>query len=350
MAKKFEYITDKDELLAILEEHKIPFDKEKFYHPFPIFYPKRYIYRIFSNAQGEKEKLEIRNMLLCYKANGEIKLPNDFARLSFFTEETKDSNPLKGLTRGYPDRVLVSPVGHCAVNCAWCFRARQKGALTEEELESILTYIRNDKRIEDVILTGGEPLLFPVEKLEEFLSKLRAISHVKIIRFHTRLPIVAPEYFDDRIINLIGKFNKPNYPVYLVVQIVHPSEITEEVIHLIYKFALKGIINFNQAPVLKGVNDDQETFYLWHKKMIHAGVKPYYVIVPIIRPGSNDSYFVPYSKIAELVAEYSSKYDGLGRPTIIFPIMGRKKSPLELRKIMIERQGVHFRNTKAEIW
>jgi len=335
--------------LEILKEHKIPLGEEVFYHPFPIFYPKRYISRILSNTHGEKSKLQVRNILLCHKVARGVEPSNDI-RFSFFTEKTKDSNPLKGLTRVYADRVLVSPVGQCAINCSWCFRARQKGMLTDEELESILTYIRNDKRIEDVILTGGEPLIFPVDRLEGLLSELRAIPHVSIIRFHTRLPIVAPEYFDDNIVRLLGKFNRPNRPVYLVVQIIHPSEIDEEVVHLIYRFALQGIATFNQSPVLRGINDDQETFDDWQKKMIHAGVKPYYVIVPIIKPGFNDTYFVPYSRIAELVANYSTHYDGLGRPTIIIPVMGKKMSPLELKETMTKKQGICFRNTKAEIW
>jgi len=349
MGRKIEYIADKTELLEILKKYKIPVKEEEFRHPFPILYPRKYVLRILSRAQDDKSKLQAKNILLCPKV--EVwEEPSNGVKFSFFTEETKDSNPLKGLTRAYPDRVLVSPVGQCAINCAWCFRARQKGMLTVEEIERILNYIKNDMRIEDVIITGGEPFLFPMERLREFLARLRTISHVRIIRFHTRLPIVAPEFFDDKIINMIGEFNKPGYPIYLVVHIVHPLEIDEEVTQLIYKFALQGITTFNQAPVLKGINDDQETFNRWLKSMIHAGIKPYYVAVPVIRFGFNDPYFVPYSKITELVAEYSSWYDGLGRPTIIIPIMGKKISPLELKELMIKNQGIHLRNTKAEIW
>lgn len=342
------YIKNKAELIEILRENGILVNEEIAYHPFPIHYPKSYVLRLLSNARKEKEKEQIRNLLISNQIDKLVELPD--INFGFFTEKINNMNPLKGLTRGYVDRVLISPVGHCAVNCAWCFRIRQKGILNDNDLENILNYIKEDKRIEDVILTGGEPLLFPVNKLEEFLSKIREIPHVRIIRFHTRLPIVAPEYFDDELVNLIGEFNRPGYPVYLVVQIVHPLEINQEVAYLIYRFARQGITTLNQAPVLKGVNDDQETFNQWHKKMIHVGIKPYYVIVPIIRPGYNDAYFVPYSKVVKLVAEYSSQYDGLGRPTVIVPVVGRKISTLELKEAMVEKQGINFRYTKAEIW
>jgi lysine 2,3-aminomutase len=350
MMERIEYCTDKAQLLEILREYGVPIEDEKtLYHPFPIYYPKNYIIRLLSNVRTDKEKVQIRNMLIPRKEEIPEKPKND-TELAFLRPETKDINPLKGLTRVYVDRVLISPVGECAVNCPWCFRTRQKGTLSDEDLEQILNYIKNDERIEDVILTGGEPLLFPIERLEKLLTDLRSIPHVKIIRFHTRLPIVAPEYFSNNMIRIIGSFNKPDRPIYFVVQIVYPAEIDADVATLIYKIARQGIHVLNQAPVLRGVNDDMETFKEWLKRMIQAGVKPYYVIVPIIRPGSNDFYYVKYDKVAELVAEYSSRYDGLGRPTIIIPVMGRKMSPLELREKMMQKHGVHYRTTKVEIW
>jgi lysine 2,3-aminomutase len=357
MMKRIKYCTDKAQLLEILRKYGVPIeDEESLYHPFPIYYPMNYILRLLSNVHTDKEKVQIRNMLIPRKEKI-LEEPTNDTRLAIIpeeitekSEETLVRSPLKGLTRGYEDRVLISPVGQCAVNCPWCFRTRQSGTLSDEDLERILDYIKNDERIEDVILTGGEPLLFPIERMEKLLKDLRSISHVKIIRFHTRLPIVAPEYFDNKLIRLIGSFNKPNRPIYFVVQIVHPAEIDMKVATLIHKIARQGIPVLNQAPVLRGVNDDFETFKEWLKKMIHAGVKPYYVIVPIIRRGSNDFYSVKYDKVAELVAEYSSQYDGLGRPTIIIPVMGRKMSPLDLREKMMQKHGIHYRTTKIEIW
>ena len=350
MIGRIEYCTDKAQLLEILREYGVPIeDEESLYHPFPIYYPKSYILRLLSNIHTDREKVQIRNMLIPRKE--EIpERPNNDTKLVFLPAEAKDTNPLKGLTRVYEDRVLISPVGQCAVNCAWCFRTRQQGTLSDEDLERILNYIKKDIRIEDVILTGGEPLLFPIERLEKLLTNLRSIPHAKIIRFHTRLPIVAPEYFTDNMIELIGSFNKPNRPIYFVVQIVHPAEIDIKLATLLHKIARQGIPILNQAPVLRGVNDDKETFKEWLKRMIQAGVKPYYVIVPIIRSGYNDFYYVRYDKVAELVAEYCYQYDGLGRPTIIIPVMGRKLSPLELRIKMLQKHGVHYRETKAEIW
>ena len=347
---KIPYITSLDELIGLLQKAGIEVDPNEILHPFPILYPRKYVEQLLARAKTSKEKAQIRNLLLSHK-DGEV---HDEAVSQYIVIPENQGNRNRalprGLTRMYVDRVLISPMGICAVNCTWCFRKRQKGMLQEDEIERTIQYIEKDERIEDVILTGGEALLFPRKRLASLLRRLREIKHIKIIRFHTRLPVVAPEYMDEGFIQMLGEYNEPGRPIYMVVQVVHPLEIDEELQRLIYKILRQGIMVLNQAPVLRGVNDDQETFDRWNKALIHTGIKPYYVIVPIIKRGYNDVYYVPYSNIVSLVAEYSSKYDGLGRPTVIVPVMGRKMSPIQLRKAMEKMQGVYFRNTKQEIW
>jgi lysine 2,3-aminomutase len=126
-------------------------------------------------------------------------------------------------------------------------------------------------------------------------------------------------------------------------------EITERSSDAVYRLVNTGIYVYNQAPVLRGVNDDQETFNEWHQKMIKYQIRPYYAITTIIKDGLNSRFYVPFEEVEGLVNNYSSRYDGLGRPTIIIPVMGKKLVPGNLKNAM-NQNGAYVRNTKSEIW
>lgn len=346
--KQVHFIYSKDKLIGLFEKYQIPFDRNMLFHPFSICIPELYANMLIKSALTDKEKKQVRNLLIANKTDKSH--PYNGVDFSFFNENTSDYDILKGLTRMYSDRVLISPQGSCAIHCPWCFRKPRKGCLNKKNLMDIFQYIQYDSYIEDVILTGGEPFLLSSGKLDFILRELRKISHVNIIRFHTRAPIVFPEIFNDNLLEVIGKYNLPRKPIYIVVQSLHYLELNDDVANLIYKIRKLGITVLNQAPILRNVNDEQETFNRWTRDLINIGIKPYYVILPIIRSNINEQYFVPYSDIVELVSSYSSKYDGLGRPIIIIPIMGKKLSSNQLKNEMLEKHGIHFRNTKAEIW
>lgn len=206
-----------------------------------------------------------------------------------------------------------------------------------------------DKRITDVIITGGECLLMPDKRVDLMLRRLRQINHVDVIRFHTRIPVVLPSRIDDSFLNIVNQYKTKGKPIYVVTQYIHPNELTEGSTDAVYRLVQNGIYVYNQAPVLRGVNDNQETFNQWMKKMVKYQVRPYYAITTIIKDGQNSRFYVPLEEVQELVNRYSSCFDGLGRPTIIVPVMGRKHTPPQLKKDM-GRTGAYVRNTKAEIW
>lgn len=223
------------------------------------------------------------------------------------------------------------------------------GVLTDRELQDVFDYVERDSRITDVIITGGEPLLTSDRHLDLILSTLRKIEHVDIIRFHTRMPIVVPSRITDEMIAVLNRHKTKGKPIIFVTQYIHPNELTERSTEAIYRLVSNGIQVFNQAPVLRGVNDDQPTFNRWMKTMIKYQIKPYYAITTIIKDGLNSRFFVPFEEVCDLVNEYSSHFDGMGRPTVIVPVMGRKQSPTRLKESMNEK-GAYVRNTKAEIW
>lgn len=309
--------------------------------------PRQYLRDLIDSVTSEKQFAQVRK-LVTPRLNPFIK-DNVIEGVVFVEPTDQDRNPLRGLTRMYPDRVLVSPTHHCMLNCLWCYRTKDEASsLSRDELEAIYDYVRNDQRITDVILTGGEPLMTSDAKLETILEQLRRIEHVDIVRLHTRAPVVLPSRIDDSLLSLLKRYSsKKGKPIYVVTHYVHPLELSETSTDAIDRLTGIGISVFNQAPVLKGVNDDQETFNEWNKQMIKYKVKPYYVASPVISDGINSSFYVPLAQVEWLLRGYSKQYEGLGRPTLIIPVMGSKLTPAELDEHMI-KHGAHVRRTKIE--
>ena len=349
MAKKT--ITDFAPLKKMLSKLPVELDLDaKEIEKKQILFPANYIQNLIDGVgTNKKYARQVIKMLITVKEDQDFKT-NAEKDYFFINEKPKDPNPRKGLTRMYEDRVLVSPSGACMVHCPWCFRDERSGFLKDDDLEDIVNYIEKDKRIHDVILTGGEPFLFPIDRLSKLIDDICSIPAVRILRFHTRAPVVAPDFFSEQVLDILEKNCNSKQRIYIVTQVIHPLEISNEVADNALRLSKTGCMLLNQAPVLDGVNDDQDTFNEWNIKLIQAGIKPYYVIIPIIRNKRNSRYFVPYKKITKLVSRYSSGYDGLGRPTIIFPVMKKKISQFDLEELMSSSPGVHYRNTKAQIW
>lgn len=308
--------------------------------------PVKYVSDLVNSITAEKERTQIKNLLLPRLHPSIIDSVED--TLCFVKPEDKDLNPKEGLTQMYPDRVLISPNFSCMTKCEWCYRKKETGGLTDTELDEIYQYISRHKTITDVILTGGEPLFTSNERLESILSNLRRFDHVDIIRFHTRAPVVLPSRIDEDFLKTIRPYNKRGKPIYVVTHFVHPLEITEASIETVEKLLAEGIWVLNQAPVLRGVNDDQETFNGWNRKMIKYRIKPYYVAPPVIKDGINSRFYISLKKVEELLNDYSVKYDGLGKPTLIIAVLGKKMTSSQLKEWM-KKYGAYVRRTKIEL-
>lgn len=191
-----------------------------------------------------------------------------------------------GLIHRYPDRVLLMPRDDCAVQCRFCFRKWKlpegKKELDYNELDSAISYIKEDPEIWEVILTGGEPLLTNTDKLLYISKRLAAIDHVKILRIHTRLPIVDPGAIDPSLVNFFGSFD----PMYIVLHCNHPDELTAEACNAIHKISDAGAVLLSQSALLKGVNADAETLESLFRKLVENKVKPYYLHHCDLVPGT----------------------------------------------------------------
>lgn len=140
-------------------------------------------------------------------------------------------SPVIGIVHRYPDRVLLKPLHVCPVYCRFCFRREMVGptglgSLTAEETEAALAYIDAHAEVWEVIITGGDPLILSPRRLRELMERLGAIPHVKVVRFHTRVPVVAPELVTDELVAAMRPDR--SQAVYVVLHANHPRELTEE--------------------------------------------------------------------------------------------------------------------------
>lgn len=186
-------------------------------------------------------------------------------------------SPTPGLTHRYPDRVLFLITDQCAMYCRHCTRRRKAGEFDQmmpnENIDKAIDYIKNNSKIRDIVVSGGDPLTVPTDKLESILDRLRKIEHVEIIRLGTRTPVVLPQRIDNDLINMLKKYQ----PIWLNTHFNHPKELTEDSIKALAKLADAGIPLGNQSVLLRGINDDPYIMKELVQKLVKYRVRPYYI-------------------------------------------------------------------------
>src|SRR5690242_2161202 len=186
-------------------------------------------------------------------------------------------SPVPGLVHRYPDRVLFLVTDRCAAYCRYCTRSRLVSNATgydfHPRFDDQIAYIQNNKSIRDVLLSGGDPLLFSDEKLEHLLSRLRAIPHVEFLRIGTRIPIFLPQRITPGLCQTLRK----HHPLFISIHSNHPRELTTEVRDALARLADAGIPLGNQSVLLRHVNDDETVMQAHVQKLLMCRVKPYYI-------------------------------------------------------------------------
>jgi lysine 2,3-aminomutase len=186
-------------------------------------------------------------------------------------------SPVPGLVHRYPDRVLFLVTDRCAAYCRYCTRSRLVSNATgydfHPEFDLQIQYVREHPEVRDVLLSGGDPLLFSDEKLEYLLSRLRAIEHVEFLRIGTRIPIFLPQRVTPGLCEMLKQFQ----PLFISIHSNHPRELTTEVRDALGRLADAGIPLGNQSVLLKHVNDDVTVMMALVQKLLMCRVKPYYI-------------------------------------------------------------------------
>lgn len=249
------------------------------------------------------------------------------AELYFAPEEDPDplheevDSPVKGLTHRYPDRVLMLITDQCAAYCRHCTRRRFVGqtdrAMSREQIDACIDYIRNHPEVRDVLLSGGDAFLQSDENLEYIISSLRAIKHVEIIRIGTRTPVVMPQRVTPELCNMLKKY----HPIWVNVHFNTPNEITEESARACAMLADAGIPLGNQSVLLSGVNDCVHVMTKLVHDLVRIRVRPYYIYVCDLSQGLSH-FRTPVSKGIEIIEALRGHTSGYCVPTFVVDAPG----------------------------
>jgi lysine 2,3-aminomutase len=232
-------------------------------------------------------------------------------------------SPVPGVVHRYPDRVLLKLTHVCPVYCRFCFRREVVGpggpqALAGKALDAALGYIADEPRIWEVILTGGDPFMLSPRRIAEVTRRLGDIAHVKVLRWHTRVPVVDPGRVTD---DLVAALRSTGKSVYVALHANHARELTDAARAACTRLADAGIPMLSQTVLLKGVNDDAETLAALMRAFVEARVKPYYLHHLDAAPGT--SHF--RTTIAEgrrLMRALRGRLSGIAQPTYVLDIPG----------------------------
>jgi lysine 2,3-aminomutase len=186
-------------------------------------------------------------------------------------------SPVPGLVHKYPDRALLLVCSECAMYCRFCTRKRKVGTadmvVTEATLAAGLDYLARTPTISDVLLSGGDPLMLPIPRLERILRALRAIPSIVTLRIGTRIPCTLPSRVTPRLAAMLKRY----HPLYINTHFNHPAEITPEATVACARLADAGIPLGCQTVLLRGVNDSPEIIRQLMYGLLRMRVKPYYL-------------------------------------------------------------------------
>ena len=230
--------------------------------------------------------------------------------------DEEHTSPAPAVTRRYPDRLIINVTNQCAMYCRHCQRRRNIGekdlATPRRELTAALDYVRNNKEIRDVLLTGGDAFMLGNSSIAWLLEQLDEIPHVEIKRFGTRTPVTLPCRIDDELCKILSR----HLPLYVNVQFNHPLEVTPAAREACFKLARAGISLGNQAVLLKGVNSDPFVMLKLNQELLRIMVRPYYIFHPKSVKGTAH-FWVKIREGLDVMEQMRGHTSGLAIPTYI---------------------------------
>jgi lysine 2,3-aminomutase len=239
-------------------------------------------------------------------------------------------SPVKGVVHRYPDRLLLKATHTCAVYCRFCFRREMvgpggSGALTPKELDAAMDYIAGHTDVWEVILTGGDPLVLSPRRLAEVMDRLSRIAHVKVVRIHTRLPVVDPAAVNEP---LIAALSCPGKTVWAALHANHPREMTPAARGACARMIASGIAMVSQSVLLAGVNDDPQVLGDLMRAFVETRIKPYYLHQGDMAPGTGH-FRTSIASGQAVLRRLRERYSGLCQPAYMLDIPGgHGKSPI----------------------
>lgn len=237
--------------------------------------------------------------------------------------QEREATHAPGLLRKYRGRALLITTAACAIHCRYCFRRefpyqeqRDEGGV--RRWSAALDAIAADPLLEEVILSGGDPLSLSDARLETLTSALQAIPHVRRLRVHTRQPVVLPSRVDDGLLEWLRGIRLPTV---FVLHVNHANEIDDAVRQACARLRGAGVMLMNQSVLLRGVNDDVDSLAELSAALFDAGVAPYYLHLPD-RVRGTAHFDVPEAEARQLVAALTARLSGYLVPRLVREVPG----------------------------
>jgi lysine 2,3-aminomutase len=243
---------------------------------------------------------------------------------------------VKGLVHKYSNRALIKVSYQCAAHCRFCTRIRQigntEGTLTTTDIDNIIAYLQTHPEINDVILSGGDPLYTPAITLQ-LLQRLAGIDTIKVVRIGTRLPLQLPTAITSTaiapLLTLIKELSS-RMPFFILIHINHPDELTQEALQAIRHLRTLGVTLLSQTVFLKDINDDAATLERLYTQLYHAGVVPYYLYHCDAVEGIQH-FAADIAKETEIASKLTATLSGIACPTYVVDVEnGHGKIPMPL--------------------
>lgn len=239
-------------------------------------------------------------------------------------------SPVEGIVHRYPDRVLLKANHACAVYCRFCFRREMVGPdgirpLSPAQLDAAMAYIAGRPEIWEVIVTGGDPLILSPRRLADLMARLARIDHVKVVRFHTRVPAVDPARVTPALVRALKTGGKT---VWVALHANHADELTPAAGAAIARLVDAGLPMVSQTVLLRGVNDDAATLEALMRRFVELRIKPYYLHHADLAPGTGH-FRTTIAEGQGLMRQLRGAVSGLCQPTYVLDIPGgHGKSPV----------------------
>ncbi len=262
-----------------------------------------------------------------------------------------ENSPVHGLVHRYPDRALLLVTDKCAVYCRYCTRRRMVGSsekcITEEDLDEAIAYIQATKKVRDVLISGGDPLLLEDDHLERIIAKVRKAPHVEIVRIGTRVPVTLPQRITPGLASILKKY----HPLWISIHFTHPKEITKEVRRACAILAEAGIPLGSQTVLLRGINDRSAVMKRLMHELLKIRVRPYYIYQCDLAMGT-EHFRTPIAVGINIIEKLRGHTTGYAVPSFVIDAPGGGgKIPIGPTYLISQDKGkVVLRNYQGKVF
>lgn len=240
----------------------------------------------------------------------------------------KQAEKSPGLLQKYQGRALIIATGACAIHCRYCFRrhyAYAQGSASPQQWQGIIDYLTTHDEVNEIILSGGDPLMLTDEKLSAWFGELGTIPHLKRLRLHTRLPVVLPQRITPALVQLLSG---SRLQTLMVLHANHANELSPSVTQALQPLRRHGVNLLNQSVLLRGINDDVDALAELSERLFSSGILPYYLHL-LDRVDGAAHFEVEDRHARELYGQLLARLPGYLVPKLVREIAGHaSKTPI----------------------